>query len=383
MESRLIKHLPGEVLGYRKNGQPIYTIAGGAVDTVTAPASLNVSPVIEGAASVLTQVGARISGGAQAANAAGGVEWAGTMVTTAYDLVLGKAYRDALIFDQFATKVPTSLTHNGAVVSFPLANDLADDVAGATISEDYDVLPSKFKTAHVDVGMKEYGRVVTRTNLVRGMSMLPFDPVAAERTARNAVSTIDRIALAALYAAGGVSASKDPAVFGTAGGAPVTIATVAGKPTNTLQNIAEQFNQGAVDPFSNGLFGAVISPAEETALRRESDAAGWRYFQIMSEPSGGTGSIARRQLGAYENFMFFVTPRVNPTGGATSSSSLYMGADALAKVYPSVPGYGPAPSIEVAPVVDRLRRFMSIGWLWTGGYGRYKSEATVKSNLTG
>ena len=383
MSSRIFKHLPGEVVGYRKDGRAIYAIAGGALDVVVAPASLNVSPVIEGAPGVLTHVAGRITGGAQAANAAGGIEWAGTMVTTAYDLVLGMAYRDALIFDQFATKVPTSLTHNGAVVSFPLANDLADDVAGATISEDYDVLPSKFKTAHVDVGMKEYGRVVTRTNLVRGMSMLPFDPVAAERTARNAVSTIDRIALAALYAAGGVSASKDPTVFGTPGGVPAVIATVAGKPTNTLQNIAEVFMQGSVDPFSNGLFAAVVSPAEETALRRESDAAGWRYFQVMQEPSGGTGSIQRRQLGAYENFMFFTTPRVNPTGGALTSKSIYMGSDALAKVYPSVPGFGPAPSIEVAPVVDRLRRFMSIGWLWTGGYGRYKAEATLTSNLTG
>ena len=350
---------------------------------IAAPGSLLVSPVDEANVALLNQVGGRITGGAQAASVAGGIEWAGTMVTTAYDLVLGKAYRDALIFDQFATKVPTSLTHNGAVVSFPLANDIADDVAGATLSESYDVLPSKFKTAHVDVGMKEYGRVVTRTNLVRGMSMLPFDPVAAERTARNAVSTIDRIALASLYAAGGVSASKDPAVFGTPGLVPVTIATVAGKPTNTLQNIAEQFVQAAVEPFSNGLFAAIIAPAEETALRRESDAAGWRYFQIMQEPSGGTGSITRRQLGAYENFMFFVSPRINPTGGALTSSSLYLGADALAKVYPSVPGFGPAPAIEVAPVVDRLRRFMSIGWLWTGGYGRYKAEATVKSNLTG
>jgi hypothetical protein len=352
-----------------------------------APASLFVSPVDDTNVASLIQVGARLSGGAQAANAAGGIEWAGTMVTTAYDLVLGRAYREALIFDQFATKVPTSLTHNGAVVSFPLANDIADDIAGATLSETYDVLPSKFKTAHVDVGMVEYGRVVTRTNLTRGMSMLPFDPVGAERTARNAVSTIDRLPLAALYStaagSGGVSASKDPTVFGTAGATAVAVATVTGKPTNTLQNIAEQFVQGAVDPFSNGLYAAIIAPSEETALRRESDAAGWRYFQIMAEPSGGTGSISRRQLGAYEDFMFFVTPRVNPTGGALTAKSVYLGADALAKVYPSVPGFGPAPAIEVAPVVDRLRRFMSIGWLWTGGYKRYKYEASVTSNLTG
>jgi N4-gp56 family major capsid protein len=342
---------------------------------ITAPASLLVSPVDEANIGLLTSVGGRITGGAQAANAAGGVDWAGNLVTTGYDLVLGMAYRDALIFDQFATKVPTALTHNGAVVSFPLANDLADDVAGATLNENYDVLPSEFKTAHVEVGMKEYGRVVTRTNLLRGMSMLPFDPVAAERVGRNAVSTIDRIALAAIYAAGGVSASKDPAVFGTPGAVPEAIAPVAGKPTETLNAIAQQFQENDVEPFANGLYVAVITPQEETNLRTEANAAGWRYWQINQEESGGTGAISRRQLGAYENFMFFVSNRL------TAGKSIFMGRDGLAKVYPNVPGFGPAPQVEVAPVVDRLRRFYSIGWLWTGGYGRYKAEAIVTSSL--
>ena len=341
-----------------------------------APASLFNSPVDDTNIGLLSDVGARISGGAQAANAAGGVDWASNLVTTAYDLVLGMAYRDALVFDQFATKRPTSQTHNGAVVSFPLANDLADDVAGATLTEDYDVLPSEFKTAHVTVGMGEYGRVVTRTNLLRGTSMLPFDPTAAERIARNAVSTMDRLALAATYAAGGVSASKDPAVFGTAGGVPTAVTPVAGHPTQTLQAIAQQFQEKDVEFFSNGLYAAVISPAEETKMRQESDAAGWRYFQINQDAGGGTGSIARRVLGAYENFLFIVNNRL------TAGKSIYLGADALAKVYPQVPGFGPAPQVSVAPVIDKLRRFMTVGWLWTGGYGRYKAEAVVTSDLS-
>lgn len=194
----------------------------------TAPASLMVSPVDDTNIALLSRVSTRISGGAQAANAAGGVSWASNMVTTAYDLVLGNAYRDALVFDQFATKRPTAQTHNGAVVSFPLANDIADDVAGATLDENYDVLPSVFKTAHVEVGMAEYGRVITRTNLLRGTSMLPFDPVAAERIARNAVSTMDRLALAKIYAAGGIQSTANPAVFGTAGAVPTAVAGVVG-----------------------------------------------------------------------------------------------------------------------------------------------------------
>lgn len=341
-----------------------------------ANASLLVSPVEEANVGLLTDVGARISGGAQAANAAGGVTWASNMVTTGYDLVLDSAYRQGLVFDQFATKKPTVLSHDGAVVSFNLANDLADDVAGATIAEDYDVLPSEFKTAHVEVGMKEYGRVITRTNLLRGTTMLPFDGVAAERIGRNAVSTMDRLALAAIYAAGGVSASTNTATFGTAGGVPTAIAPVAGSPTQTLQKIAQQFEENDVEPFSNGLYAAIISPAEHTKLRQESDAGGWRYFQVNQQSSGGTGSIQRRQIGAYEDFMFFTSNRL------TAGKSIYMGRDGLAKVYPQIPGFGPAPSIEVAPVVDRLRRFWSIGWLWTGGYGRYKAEAIVTSDLT-
>lgn len=341
-----------------------------------APASLMVSPVDDTNVALLTRVSTRISGGAQAANAAGGVSWASNMVTTAYDLVLGNAYRDALVFDQFATKRPTSQTHNGSVISFPLANDIADDVAGATLDENYDVLPSNFKTAHVEVGMAEYGRVITRTNLLRGTSMLPFDPVAAERIARNAVSTMDRLALAKLYAAGGVLSTANPATFGTNGGAPTAVAGVVGKPSWTLQAIAQQFDENNVERFGNGCFVAVVSPAEITALRRESDAGGWRYFQINQEEAGGTGSISRRQIGIYEDFMFLVSNRL------TAGKSIYLGADALAKVYPNVPGFGPEPMVETAPIVDKLRRFMTVGWLWTGGYGRYKAEAIVTSDLT-
>lgn len=386
--SGLIKHSPTEILGYRKDGRPIYTIAGGALDTVSAPASLNVSPVIEGAPAVLTRVGTRITGGAQEANAQGGVDWAGNFVTTAYDLVLEQATRERLIFDQFATKVPTRLTHDGAVVSFPVTDDLPEDDTTAMLVEDYDVLPSKFKTAHQTVGMKEYGRVVTRTNLVRGMSMLPFDPVAAEKIARNAVGTVDNIALSALIAD---AAAGDQGIVTFQGGTAalsfgtekttMDTYTPTGTPTASLIDIAEVFQTRNVAPFSNGLYAAILTPADATALRKEADAAGWRYFTQNQNPNGGPGSIAnigRNSLGVYEGFMFVVSNRLAARNGG---KSIFLGADALAKVYPSVSGFGPGPSIEVAPVVDRLRRFWSIGWLWTGGYRRFRWESAIEGNL--
>lgn len=343
------------------------------------PGSDHVSPVsaAQKPEDHLNRVGGRITGGGQASNAGGGTDWSGQFVTTAYDLVLDSAYRERLIFDQFATKKPTSLTHNGAIVSFGLTDDLPEDADTAELVEDYDVLPSKFKAAHVEIGMKEYGRVVSRTNLLRGMSMVPFDPVAAEKIGRNAVGTMDSIALKAITASGGIKAVQG-ADFGKPGGAVDTSVT-ADKPTATLIDVATHFETLNVDPFSNGYYVGILTPADAALLRKEADAGGWRYFQINQEEAGGTGSIPRRSIGAYEGFMFFVS---NKIGAANGGNSLFFGADAFAKVYPNVAGFGPAPAIEVAPVVDRLRRFWSVGWLWTGGYGRYKAEAVAATKFT-
>lgn len=350
---------------------------------VVPPASEFHGPVQEANVALLTDTqGRAATGGLPVAGAAGGHYWAEEFVTTAYDLDLGQSYRQSLLFDQFATKRPTAQTHNGAKIHLSMTDDLVDDVASATLNEDYDVAPTKFKTSGFDMVQAEYGRVVSRTNLVRGFSSVPFDPIASEKVARNAVSTIDRLALAALVGTGGMAAASG-AAFGTLGQKPVIVADVPTKPTQTLQAIAEQFVTNDVEPFANGLYAGIISPAEETALRRESDAGGWRYAQVNQAPGGGSGQLSRRYIGDYEGFMFFVNNRV-ATAAATigaGAKSLYLGADALAKAYPAVAGFGPQPSTSVAPVIDKLRRFWSVGWLWTGGYSRYKHEAVVASQL--
>lgn len=352
---------------------------------LTPPAANNAGPLTEAdftaAPDALTAVGARLSGGDQAANVAGGTEWAGQFVTTAYDLVVDNVWRDGLLFDMLATKKPTRLTHNGSVVSFPVTDDLPEDAAGAELDEQYDVMPTQFNAAHQTVTMKEYGRVVTRTNLVRGMSMVPFDPVAAEKIARNAVGTIDNVALAALIDSGTAGdqgiVTIPGATFGTEQSTMDTVAAGT-TPTSTLIDIATQFEENNVAPFMNGLYAGILTPADAAALRKEADAGGWRYFQVNQNPSGGTGDIPRRSIGAYEGFMFFVSNRLSAANGG---KSVFLGQDALAKVFPSAPGFGPTPGVEVAPVTDRLRRFWSIGWLWTGGYRRYRYESAISANF--
>jgi hypothetical protein len=68
---------------------------------------------------------------------------------------------------------------------------------------------------------------------------------------------------------------------------------------------------------------------------------------------------------------------VNNNLGASNVAYL-MGAEALAKVHSDAPGFGPNPRTVVSPVVDKLRRFASIGWYHLVGYSVFRPEALIR-----
>ena len=331
-----------------------------------AQASDHVSPVSDAQtpATKLTHVGARDAAGLPTGT--GGVE---SLVTRAYNLAAAAQYRRALLWDLFATVEPSRLSHNGAVVQFNFVNDIDDDPSTSELAEDYDVLPTQLKSWKTELTMKEYGRVVTTTSLLRGTTMIPVDPIAAERVGRNAAATIDRLAFAPLLLAGGVNND------GSAGAIPFDV-TVANKPSDTLRAASQRFKEKDVPPFANGRYKAIMCPAAETALRKEADAAGWRYWQINQEEAGGTGSIANGFVGAYEGFDVIVSN----TPGLAAKGAVFLGPDGLAKAYSNAPGFSSAPQVVISPVVDRLKRFASVGWYHLVGYGRFRAEAVLTGN---
>ena len=330
----------------------------------------NVSPVVSAQTphDNLTHVGPMTAG---LPTGSTGVE---NLVTKAYDLLAHKPLRRGLIFDQFATVFPTRQSHNGSVVVLNRLDDLDDDPATAELAEDYDVLPTPLKNFQTQVVQKEYGRVVTTTNMLRGTSMIPVDPIAAERVGRNAGATLDRLALAAILAGGGLT------VAGTAGSTPEAL--TAATPSDLLRTAAEEFQSVSVEPVVGGLYAAVVSPAFETALRKEADAAGWRYWAVRNENYAGNGIDERGttadgyapRMFQYEGFAIVVNPKV--------TDAIFLGAEGLAKVYPIVPGFSAQPQVVVSPVVDRLRRFASVGWAWLGGYGVFRWDAIKTGSVT-
>ena len=68
-----------------------------------------------------------------------------------------------------------------------------DDLAEATtpLLENIDVDSAAMEAKGLVVPMQEYGNAVTTTALLRGTSMIPIDPLVAERVGYNAGASID------------------------------------------------------------------------------------------------------------------------------------------------------------------------------------------------
>jgi N4-gp56 family major capsid protein len=274
------------------------------------------------------------------------------LVTKAYELLAYGSLRPELIFDQFATVRATRQSHQGSSVQFTFVDDIPEQVT--PLLENLDVDSVSMDSTTVVVPMSEYGTAVTRTALIRGTSMIPVDPLAAERVGWNAGVSVDTLARTALDAStntiGGASALLDSWLLRE----------------GVLKLQAEN-----VRPLPGGMYVAVVSPTQAQQLRSESEAAGWRY--VVGENPAFGNSIYRGEIGVYEGVRIIVNNHLTSQG-----TGYIMGAEGLAKGFSSAPGFGPDPRVVVSPVVDKLRRFASIGWYHLVGYKIFRQEAVIK-----
>jgi N4-gp56 family major capsid protein len=285
-------------------------------------------------------------------------------VTKAYDLAIYPALRPELIFDQFATVRASRLTHRGGSVRFSFVNDIAEQVT--PLLENIDVDSVSLSSKALSVSMNEFGTAVTTTALIRGTSMIPIDPLVAERVGYNAGISMDTLARTALDAA---TVTYDDASVGTV--------SVIGASTSYLDSYLIQqgvsiLEENNVRPQNGGQYVLVVSPKQAQHLKSDTTDTGWRYVTTRNEGMMGN-SIYRGEIGTYEGVRIIVNNHLTNAGQA-----YLMGAEALAKVYSDAPGFGPNPRVVVSPVVDKLKRFASIGWYSLVGYSIFRSESLVR-----
>ena len=289
-------------------------------------------------------------------------------VTKAYDLAVYPSLRPELIFDQFATVRASNTTHRGGSVRFSFVNDISEQTT--PLLENIDVDSVTLSSKALTISMREYGTAVTNTALLRGTSMIAMDPLIAERVGYNAGLSVDTLARTALDA---TTVTYDDATTGSIGSVGDAAAPLTG---DALRDGVAILRSNNVRPLRGGNYVAVISPYQAQQLMSETTDTGFRW---MVGYAGGTGqagnSIFMGEVGTYEGVRLVVNNHITNQG-----RGYLMGAEALAKAYSTAPGFGPQPGTVVSPVVDKLKRFASVGWYHLVGYSVFRTEALLHIN---
>lgn len=290
----------------------------------------------------------------------------GQFVTKAYDLAVYPALRPELIFDQFATVRASNTTHRGGSVRFSFIDDIAEQTT--PLLENIDVDSVTLNSKALTVSMREYGTAVTNTALLRGTSMISLDPIIAERVGYNAGLSVDTLARVALDA---TSVTYDDGSTASVG----SIGNLSGPLTGAhLRQGVATLRAANVRPLRGGNYVAVLSPYQAQHLMSETTDTGWRWMVGYAGGEGTSGnSVFMGEVGTYEGVRIVVNNHLTAQG-----RGYLMGAEALAKAYSTAPGFGPDPKTVVAPVVDKLRRFASIGWYHLVGYSVFRADALLQ-----
>lgn len=291
-------------------------------------------------------------------------------VTKAYDLAVYPALRPELIFDQFATVRASNVTHRGGSVRFSFVDDL--DESTTPLLENIDVDSVALNSRALTLSMREYGTAVTNTSLIRGTSMISLDPVIAERVGYNAGRSVDTLARVALDATTVIYDDGSTASVGSVGNAT---GYLTGYDLREGVAILKSRN---VRPLRGGMYVAVISPYQAQQLMSDTTDTGWRWMVGYAGGQGTAGnSVFMGEVGTYEGVRIVVNNHLTSLG-----KGYLMGAEALAKAYSTAPGFGPNPRTVVSPVVDKLRRFASVGWYHLVGYSVFRADALLHINTS-
>lgn len=266
--------------------------------------------------------------------------------------------------------MPTRQSMPGSAVIFNLATELG--VAITPLTETVDVDAVAMANTQVTVTLAEYGNAMNVTAKLRGTSMIDVMPSVANLLGYNAGRSMDTVVFNILVAGTNI-------VYGGAVTSRVTVAAATIITSAKLRQILASLREASVADFG-GFYNAFIHPRVSYDLRSETGAAAWRDPHNYSQPS----EIWNGEIGAYEGFRFIEAPTVAPfvdagVGGTVDVyPTLFMGRESLAKAWSIADGGSSQPRVVMSPVIDKLRRFMPMGWYHLVGYSRFREASLYR-----
>lgn len=292
-------------------------------------------------------------------------------VVAAYEKLARPALLPELIFDAVADIFPTDRTAPGLQVTLFIRGALAAAITPLIEGQDINAVPMTDST--VTLTIAEYGNAEISTAAVRGGALMAIDELAADDIGFNSGLSQDSLARNALAAGSQVWYAN--------GNTHTLRSQVATSDLLKAHDVRVQraaLARNNVKRFDGGMYAAFISPDVALDLQEETGQGSWRTPHEYA--AGLNNGIWTGEIGTFQGFRFVEAPRapVFPNVGAGSANvyrTLFMGREAMAKVWSLRDGNGPMPEIVIGPVTDTLRRFHPIGWKWLGGYGIFRQKA--------
>ena len=284
----------------------------------------------------------------------------------AYELGARFALRDELVFSSIRKVKPAPVTHNSDTYSFWFYDEITPSTTALT--ENVDVTPDAIGDSKVTVTIAEYGQAAGRTRWVKATGMLDYDPALANLVGRASGVAYDTLARNALVA------NTTNIRYGGDATSTVTLTTTDYLTAALVRRSVADLVTSNAAPYMGDKYLAIVHPYQSLDLREETGDAAWLASQIRQDHVALQG----RAIGSFAGATFVENNRVlTATDGATSETvyrGLFLGEEALACAFASNV-CGEMPGIEVSPVIDKLNRFVHIGWYWVGGFARLREEA--------
>lgn len=298
--------------------------------------------------------------------------WATTAVQAAYDQYFNWALRAGVVFEPLVDFTPKQPTSKGSSVMVQLNQYYtAADVLAATtpLGEETDVTPVKLpQTSTVTFTPKEYGFANQSTLYLNNRSLTSLDPVVAKAIAQHCQETIDYLVQTAARAGTQVKRASGRA-------STVTVTATDTQKATDIRKTVTLLRANVARPRDGQFFVGLLHPNVIHDLREETGSGSWR---VPSEYGVSQDGIWNGEFGLFEGVRFISTPTMlRPTDNdGASSVNVYRGfvagQEALGKAVVN------NPEMVDAPITDKLRRFVGLGWKADLDYKVYRDLALVR-----
>lgn len=295
--------------------------------------------------------------------------WQTNTVKPAWDLLFRTALNPLPTMRQFVDVRPARPTHRGDSVTLQLTQNHSEatiTAAKTPLGEESDVSATQHPaTTAVTFTPTEYGFAEVRTLKLSNRSMVPVEPEIARVVADHCGKTIDELL-------------QDQAILGTQvyrGGAKGSTGalTTGDTLTSDMIRLAVTKLRAAGAGTRDGVYYAgVIHPNVSYDLRKESGAGGWRLPQEYNVGE----KLYKGEIGEWEGVRFIENARCRKANDGATSATVYrsfiLGQEALGEAVVTEPG------LRFGPVVDRLGRFMPVGWYGDLAFKIFRDQALVR-----